>query len=151
MNRDKIDRIYESVRKINQAYEIWASDHGLTLYEMQIYYVMLRNEKTAITQKDLCLELDAPKTSINSIIKKQLKTGYIEMNVNPQNKREKMISLTESGQKFAKKLIQPLFQYEEEVAAMLDDDEMEAAIVAQNRFADLLLGKVELTEGQHNA
>ncbi|HAT90612.1 MAG TPA: hypothetical protein DCS73_12960 [Roseburia sp.] len=26
---------------------------------MQIYYVMLRNEKTAITQKDLCLELDA--------------------------------------------------------------------------------------------
>lgn len=143
MNRDKIDRIYESVRKINQAYEIWASAHGLTLYEMQIYYVMLQKERTAITQKELCMELDAPKTSINSIIKKQLKTGYIEMNVNPRNKREKMISLTESGQAFAEKLIQPLFRYEEEAVAMLDDDEMEAAIVAQNQFADLLLGKVE--------
>ncbi len=140
--RNKIDRIYEAVRKINQAYEIWAAAHGLTLYEMQIYYVMSEKGDAVITQKALCMELDAPKTSINSIIKKQLQTGYIEMNVNPQNKREKVLSLTESGQKFAKELIEPLFQYEEEAASMIDELEMEAAIKAQNRFADILLGKV---------
>ena len=143
MNREKIDRIYESVRKINHAYEVWAAAHGLTLYEMQIYYVILSKGEDAITQKNLCMELDAPKTSINSIIKKQLRAGYIEMQTNPQNKREKIISLTRQGQVFAESLIQPLFRYEEEAAEMLDDEEMEAAIVAQNRFADLLLGKVE--------
>lgn len=143
MNREKIDRIYESVRKINHAYEVWAAAHGLTLYEMQIYYVILNKGADTITQKNLCTELDAPKTSINSIIKKQLQTGYIEMQTNPQNKREKIISLTRRGQAFAESLIQPLFQYEEEAAEMLNDEEMEAAIVAQNRFADLLLGKVE--------
>lgn len=143
MNRNKIDRIYEAIRKVDRAYEIWAISHGLTLYEMQIYYVFLKIEKPVITQKDLCMELDAPKTSINSIIKKQLNAGYIEMNINPQNRREKVLSLTESGRAFAEKLIRPLFQYEEEAVGMLDDNEVESAIIIQNRFADILLEKVK--------
>lgn len=144
MNRDKVDRMYEAVRKTNQIYEIWSAAHGLTLYEMQIYYELIKNGGAAITQKDLCLKLDAPKTSINSIIKKQLQSGRIEMNVNSLNKREKMLSLTDDGQKFARKLIEPLLQYEEEAASMIDDKEMEAAIMIQNRFADILLEKVEM-------
>lgn len=143
MIRNQIDRIYEAVRKINQAYEIWAAAHGLTLYEMQIYYVMVKNNDTVITQKALSMELDAPKTSINSIIKKQLQAGYMEMNVNPLNKREKVLSLTEAGQQFAQNLIEPLLSYEEEAAEMLDQKELDAAIEVQNRFADILLGKVE--------
>ena len=144
--RNKIDRMYEAVKKINQTYEIWATAHGLTLYEMQIYYVMVKKEDIFITQKNLCMELDAPKTSINSIIKKQIKSGYIEMNINPQNKREKELSLTEKGKEFAKKLIEPLLQYEEEAARMINPDEMEKAIEIQNKFADILLGKVELNK-----
>lgn len=146
MIRDRIDRMYEAVRKINQAYEKWAALHGLTLYEMQIYYEMMKAGETEITQKDLCQRLDAPKTSVNSIIKKQLHAGYIEMNVNPLNKREKMISLTDNGKRVAKEVIEPLFQYEEEAAGRISRAEMEAATETQNRFADILLGKVEQKE-----
>ena len=142
MNRNKIDQIYAAVKKINLAYELWAAQHGLTLYEMQVYYVILNHKDTIITQKNLCTEMDAPKTSINSIIKKQLKTGYIKMHTNPDNKREKMLSLTDSGRKFAEQLIYPLFQYEEDSVSMLDEHEMDAAIITQNKFADLLLKKV---------
>ena len=143
MIRNKIDRMYEAVRKINQTYEIWASAHGLTLYEMQIYYEMMKNKNAAVTQKDLCLKLDAPKTSINSIVKKQLQTGYIELNVNPLNKREKVLSFTNTGRKFAKELIEPLFRYEQETVSMIDERKMEVSIETQNQFADILLGKVE--------
>lgn len=143
MKINKIDRIYESVRKIDQVYETWSTKHGFTLYEMETYYTIMKKEDRKITQKDLCLELDAPKTSINSIIKKQLREGYIEMNVNPLNKREKIIGLTERGKKVAEDLILPLFQYEKETAAMLDDDEMETAIMMHKKFADILLGKIE--------
>ena len=66
------------------------------------------------------------------------------MHINPKNKREKVISLTDSGLEFAKKLVQPLICYEEEAASMIDDSDMEAAIVAQNKFADILLEKVEI-------
>ncbi len=146
MVRNKIDRMYEAVRKINHTYEIWAADHGLTLYEMQIYYELIkemdRTGEAMIAQKELCSRLDAPKTSISSMAKKQLATGYIETMVNPDNKREKVISLTESGLKFAQELVEPLLQYEEEAAFMIDDQDMETAIDVQNRFADIFLEKV---------
>ncbi len=146
MVRNKIDRMYETVRKINHTYEIWAADHGLTLYEMQIYYELIkemdRTGEAMIAQKELCSRLDAPKTSISSMAKKQLATGYIETMVNPDNKREKVISLTASGLKFAQELVEPLLQYEEEAASMIDDQDMETAIDVQNRFADIFLEKV---------
>lgn len=142
MSREKINLIYDAVKKVDRAYEVWASNHGLTLYEMQIYYVMLESGDRTITQKDLCQQLDAPKTSINSIIKKQLKTNRIEMEVNPHNKREKIIVLTEDGKRFAEELILPLFKYEELAASEISDDNFKIAISVQNGFADNLLKMV---------
>lgn len=143
MNRDKVDRICEAARKIDQAYEVWATKHKLTLYELLMFYEIFQNENREITQKELSMKLGAPKTSVNSLIKKQLQAGYIEMRINPQNKREKIISLTESGEHFAKSLVQPLFQYEEEAMEMLDDRDVEIVIATQNKFADILLSKME--------
>ena len=143
MNKDKVDRICESARKIDQAYEVWATKHKLTLYELLMFYEIFQKENMEITQKDLSMKLGAPKTSVNSLIKKQLQAGYIEMRINPQNKREKIISMTESGEHFAKSLVQPLFQYEEEAMEMLDDRDVETVITVQNKFADILLSKME--------
>ena len=66
MKQTKIEQLCESARKIDHVYEVWATAHGLTSCEMQIYYVIMKKEKAVITQKELCMELDAPKTSINS-------------------------------------------------------------------------------------
>lgn len=142
MERIKINKIYDAVKKVNRAYEIWAAKHGLTLYEMQIYYVIVENGGGAITQKDLCTQLDAPKTSINSIIKKQLKTNRIEMSVNPLNKREKVITLTKEGEKFANNLVLPLFEYENEIVSKIDEEELEIAVKVENDFANGLIEKV---------
>lgn len=57
-------------------------------------------------------------------------------------KQEKVSSFTDTGRKFAEELISQLFRYEEEAAAMINGDEMEAATEVQNRFADILLEKV---------
>lgn len=142
MERIKINKIYDAVKKVNRAYEIWPAKHGLTLYEMQIYYVIVENGGGAITQKDLCTQLDAPKTSINSIIKKQLKTNRIEMSVNPLNKREKVITLTKEGEKFANNLVLPLFEYENEIVSKIDEKELEIAVKVENDFANGLIEKV---------
>lgn len=151
MEKNQVDRLYEAIRRMDQIYELWSSRHGIGVYDMQIYYEMLKHGEASITQKDLCRKLDAPKTSINSIIKKQLQSGYIEMHVNPKNKREKMLSLTQEGQRFARALIEPLFRYEEEAVAMIDPQDVEIAIRTQNRFADVFLAMVEQEEtGGHS-
>lgn len=153
--RERVDGIYEAIQKVNQVYGKWTSAHGMTLYEMQIYYRIMerslqkeqayitQKEQAYITQKELCDELDAPKTSINSIIKRQLKTGYIEMEVNPANRREKIISLTETGKQYARELVLPLFQSEEEAAAQFTEQEMTEAIRMQEKFADALAKSME--------
>ena len=99
MKVNRVDRLYETIRRIDVAYDLWASKQELTPYELQIYYELLKKEDACITQKELCKKLEAPKTSINSIIKKQLREGIIQMDVNPLNKREKIISFTEKGKK----------------------------------------------------
>ena len=65
MSRDRIDRLYEAIRRADQAYEVWAAAHGLTLYELQIYYEMMKNEGEAIRQKDLCKTLDAERAFLH--------------------------------------------------------------------------------------
>lgn len=142
MKENKVDRLYETIRKIDAVYDLWASKQELTSYELRIYYEMLKKEDACITQKELCKKLEAPKTSINSIIKKQLLEGIIQMNVNPLNKREKILSFTEKGKKAAEAVINPLLTYEEEVSEMLDAEETETAIRVQVRLAELLEEKV---------
>lgn len=141
--RGRVDRIYEAVQMVNQVYEDWSLKHGITLYEMQVYYIILGKKEASITQRELCEKLDAPKTSINSIIKKQLNRGYIQMTPNPQDKREKIISLTKAGEKFAKDLIIPLFEHEEETVRQFSEDEFESAVNLQVKFAQDLRKRTE--------
>ena len=49
------------------------------------------------------------------------------MEVNPANRREKIISLTETGKQYARELVLPLFQSEEEAAAQFTEQEMTEA------------------------
>lgn len=50
------------------------------------------------------------------------------MEVNPANRREKIISLTETGKQYARELVLPLFQSEEEAAAQFTEQEMKEVI-----------------------
>ena len=56
------------------------------------------------------------------------------MEVNPANRREKIISLTETGKQYARELVLPLFQSEQE---------MTEAIRMQEKFADALAKSME--------
>lgn len=65
------------------------------------------------------------------------------MTPNPQDRREKIISLTQSGEKFAKDLIVPLFEYEEETVRQFSEDEFESAVNLQVKFAQDLRKRME--------
>ncbi len=56
------------------------------------------------------------------------------MEVNPANRREKIISLTETGKQYARELVLPLFQSEEEAAAQFTEQEMTEAIRMQEKI-----------------
>ena len=65
------------------------------------------------------------------------------MEVNPANRREKIISLRQSCTQDARELVLPLFQSEEEAAAQFTEQEMKEVIRMQEKFADALAKSME--------
>lgn len=65
------------------------------------------------------------------------------MEVNPANRREKIISLTETRKQYARELGLPLFQSEEEATAQFTEQEMTEVIRMQEKFADALAKSME--------
>lgn len=65
------------------------------------------------------------------------------MEVNPANRWEKIISLTETGKQYARELVLPLFQSEEEATAQFTEQEMTEVIRMQEKFADALAKSME--------
>ena len=68
-NREKIDRIYESAQKIDQVYDVWATKHKLTLYEMMMFYEIFQKENREITQKELSMKLGAPRLLLTALLR----------------------------------------------------------------------------------
>ena len=57
-------------------------------------------EKKQHSQKQICDDWHIPRTTLNTIIKECVRSGYIVL-LAQSNSKEKLISLTESGQIFA--------------------------------------------------
>lgn len=124
MEKNAISKIYDSIRSINRAYEVYAQGYGLSLYELRVYYYLYENDFKPLIQKELSLALNLPKTSISSLINKQVRDGYMELKYSKRSGREKIISLTEEGIEFATNIIKPIYRYENSLTKKLDEDSL---------------------------
>ena len=85
---------------------------------------------------------------MNSIIKKQIEKGFVKMETNPLDRREKMLSLTQKGKDWAEKLVLPLFEFEEKAVSSIKERNLQIAAKCQNEFADSLLTQIKkMTDG----
>lgn len=141
-SREKVNQLYASVSNIEKIYENYAKQQGITYYDMQLFYALIENECKPLTQKQFCDEMDLPKTTVNSIVKSQIKQEHIHLEVNPNNKKEKLIYLTEKGLEYAKNLILPLFALEERAASLISEEEVYQLSRILDVFANGLLNQV---------
>ncbi len=61
------------------------------------------SDKKQHSQKQICDDWHIPRTTLNTIVKECIKSGYIVL-LPQKNSKEKLISLTERGQTFADKV-----------------------------------------------
>ena len=69
------------------------------------------------SQKQICDEWGFPKTTLNSVIKKCEKEGYLTLLPIPGKRREMNICLTENGKAHAKQLLDNFYQAENSAMA----------------------------------
>lgn len=88
------------------AYAKCAKRYGLTTNELFVLDILWFAEG-GCTQKEICDRMSANKQTINAIITRFDKQGYISYAEVKEDRRNKRIVLTESGKAYAKDIIPP--------------------------------------------
>lgn len=112
--KNPLDQIGDVSTKMLASYEIFAKNHQLSGNELAIFYALWVNEFR--TQKQIADEFLLAKQTINTLCKRFETDGLITSKVSKNDKREKIIYLTDKGKAFAKPIVEKLLNQEKQIA-----------------------------------
>lgn len=108
-----LEQIGDVCTQVNLSYAVFAKNHQMNANELAIFYTLWTQEQA--TQKYIADKYHLAKQTINSLCKRLETDGFIAGDVKENNKREKVISLTDKGKAFARPIIAPLLRQEGQV------------------------------------
>lgn len=85
-------------------YHKYAKSRNISTYELFVLDILWFDDGN-ITQKDICDRLSINKQTIASIISKFQRQGYVEFRKSGDDARNKIIALTEDGNKYVESII----------------------------------------------
>lgn len=121
-------------------YHTYAKKCGLSDMAFWILYSMAENE-TPFTQRDFCREWFFAPQTVNSALKDLEKKDIIFLE--PVNKKNKLIKLTENGKEFIGKTILPLMQAECDCFNVFSEEEKKIIFPAIQRYVSALKAKID--------
>lgn len=98
---------------------------------------VLSNEKEVYSQSKLCEQLNLTRQTINSTVLNLEKQGIINLKAVPDNRKEKLIVLTEKGKQLMKDTIMDFVKAENSVFFQMGDEEVEEFLKLMKRYNDL--------------
>ena len=87
-------------------------------------FLLVLNEKDKITQKQLADSLKTSEGLVTRVLKRLEKNGYVTREINPNNKRQNLISMTPKGRTIADKVMSSQNKWEEHAFSFLSDEEL---------------------------
>lgn len=113
--------VEELITSYGEYYEKNFKNNDLTLNE---YAILLRiRMQNVATQYDLVKLFKVSDPYIAKLLRKFEDAGYIERHENPQNRRKKLVKLTEIGIKKTDEIIDVIQSWEDKVTSNISDDE----------------------------
>ena len=119
MELSETEKLNFAIIRGSKAYEEWDRQQGMPAYLTIILYELLLRKR--LTQKDLVYLSDLPKQSINKGIHRLL---------------VKYCQLTESGKKYAKEKMTPLFEIENKVAQKMGAQKMKQLVALNEEWSE---------------
>lgn len=132
------------VERTDYLYEKWAKQHGINSYVMQVMYMIYASGINK--QKDIVENYGMPKQTVNTVITDLQKKGYIQLMPDENDKRSKIIILTDEGIKYAENIVTPLLNCEKEILAKMGKERVEMLISTMNQYAELLEQKINKSD-----
>lgn len=129
--------------KGNALYTKAASVLGIGYPELMVLYAL--ESLGALTQKEISEYFGMQKQTVHTVVSALNKQGYLTLEANREDKREKRIVLTESGEKYAKRFVAPLRTAEDKVYKAIGREKVQAMCETMELFN--LLFEKELNGG----
>lgn len=135
----RYNRIFKDTDKI---YHNFAKSYGLSDCAFWILY-LLRETDTQYTQAEICNMLSLPRQTVNSALKNLQSEGYISLTPVENNKKSKMLVLTEKGEGLAKNSADMVLKAEIKVLRQFSENELQLFLSLSEKYAVLLRKEYE--------
>lgn len=135
----RYNRIFKDTDKI---YHNFAKSYGLSDCAFWILY-LLRETDTQYTQAEICNMLSLPRQTVNSALKNLQSEGYISLTPAENNKKSKILVLTEKGEGLAKNSADIVLKAEIKVLRQFSENELQLFLSLSEKYAVLLRKEYE--------
>ena len=116
-------------------YVEYAKRHGILMKTLLTVNALYYNEG-GMTQKQICDHTSQAKQTINLIISHLLDDGYVTVTEVPENKRTKIVRLTEEGRAWCKETVLHVTWAEETAMSMLSPEEQQTLIALSRKYTE---------------
>ena len=120
-------------QQINSVYEEYAKSKGIPYTSLYVLHMIALTENC--TQKYICEQMYLPKQTINSVISIFRKQGFVERIDMPEDRRHKILCLTDKGKAFADQVLPQIEQAERRSMAQFTTEERETLFRLIRQYA----------------
>lgn len=118
-------------------YDEYAKRHGMLMKTLLVVNVLFYDSfyfKGGMTQTEICQRTFQSKQTVNLIIKNLLAESYVTVTEVPDNKRNKIVQMTEAGRAYCEKVVRHITWAEDTAMAMFTPEEQKQLIDLSRTF-----------------
>ena len=110
-----------------------AKRHGMLMKTLLVVNVLFYSEE-GMTQTEICRRTFQSKQTVNLIIKNLLAENYVTVAEVPENKRNKIVRMTEAGRGYCEKVVRHITWAEDTAMSMFTPEEQQTLIDLSRTF-----------------
>ena len=114
-------------------YDEYAKRHGMLMKTLLVVNVLFY-AKDGMTQTEICRRTFQSKQTVNLIIKNLLAGSYVTVTEMPENKRTKIVRMTEAGRAYCEKVVRHITWAEDTAMSMFTAEEQKQLIDLSRTF-----------------
>jgi DNA-binding MarR family transcriptional regulator len=121
-------------RELNIQYDEYAKKIGMHYSSTLVLCIIYGHTENECTQKTICNETFLPKQTVNAIVTALWKQGLLKLTELVEDRRLKTITLTESGQEYAERIVPKIKIAENKAMDSLTEGERTALLETTRKF-----------------
>lgn len=118
-------------------YDEYAKRHGMLMKTLLVANV-LYYAKDGMTQTEICRRTFQSKQTVNLIVKNFLAESYVTVTETPENRRNKIVRMTEAGREYCGQAVHHITWAEDTAMSLFSAEEQKQLIALSRKFTENL-------------